>query len=269
MKKYLAFSLTITLLLSFASVCFAAGDATVVKDFKIRAIEGLLPNSTVEHVIANEMTSTSAFVAYPWEFQAAYPWPASAATMEVASTSATDTGAAVVTVHYLDVNWDAASEDITLTGQTEVAMSEPAIRVNKLVMKTPAAGQTSNVGVIYCANGATFTAGVPDVGILAVIRAGEGKSSGCFFSVPRNKEAVIDEVFINFPAASTLEVKLAARAFGGPFILRESVIVEAQSFLGGGYDLIEAKSDVYATFKGEVVSEPAHMRMVYHVKEAQ
>jgi hypothetical protein len=267
MKRYLALSLTITLFLAFASICHAAGDATVVKDFKIRAIEGLLPNSTVEHVRANELTRTTAYVAYPWAEQAAYPWPASAATMEVASTSATDTGAAVVTVHYLDSNWDAAEEDVTLTGQTEVAMSEPAIRVNKLVMKTPAAGQTSNVGVIYCANGATFSSGVPDTGILAVIRAGEGKSSGGFFSVPRNKNAVIDEMYVNFPAASTLETKLYARGFGGPFVIRDSVIVEAQSFVGNCYDLLAEKSDCFATIAGEAENEIAYLRLIYHLKE--
>lgn len=247
---------------------FAAGDATVVKDFKVRAVEGLLPNVTLHRLHAHEETSTSAFVLYPVAYQAVYPWPVAAATMEIASTSDSDIGA-VVTVSYLDANWDAADEDVTLTGSVEVAMAHTSIRINRLKMKTPATGQTANVGVVSCANGATWTAGVPDTNILAAVKAGAGTSTGIVFSVPRNKQAVIDAFAADIASASTLEVCLKARGFAGSFVDLEHRTLLGEGFAGDAYDLVAEKSDVYATFTGAAASDVAYGSLVYHVKEEQ
>jgi hypothetical protein len=90
-----------------------------------------------------------------WENATAYTFPASAVTMTVASSSATDTSPAKVTISGLDTNWNPISEQVTLNGTTGVTTVNQYLRINSVVMNTPATGQTSNVGTITVKNGST------------------------------------------------------------------------------------------------------------------
>ena len=110
-----------------------------------------------------------------WENATAYTFPASALTMTVASSSATDASPAKLTISGLDANWNAISEQITLNGATGVTTVNQYLRINSVVMNTPATGQTTNVGTITVKNGSTT---------YGQINAGLGRSQMTVYSVP-------------------------------------------------------------------------------------
>jgi hypothetical protein len=87
----------------------------------------------------------------------------SADTVFVASTDANDTsagtGARTVKVDGLNASGVAATETITLAGQTAVESVATWVAVNRLEVLTAGSGGL-NAGVIWCGDG-TFTAGVP------------------------------------------------------------------------------------------------------------
>ena len=110
-----------------------------------------------------------------WENATAYTFPASALTMTVASSSATDASPAKVTINGLDANWNAISEVVTLNGTTGVTTVNQYLRINSVVMLTPATGQSSNVGTITVKNGTTT---------YGQINATLGRSQMTVYSVP-------------------------------------------------------------------------------------
>ena len=107
----------------------------------------------------------------------AYAFPAAAQLMNMASSSATDTGTAKVLVSGLDANWLPISGTVTLNGTSNVTTTFLYLRVNSLIMVTPATGQTTNVGTITLKN----TGGTVTYGQIAV---GNGRSSVSYYSVP-------------------------------------------------------------------------------------
>ena len=123
-----------------------------------------------------------------WENASAYTFPASASTMDVASNAAAnaDNGATVLVVG-LDANWNQIQETITIaTGGTTTVNSY--LRINSLVLTSPASGQTTNAGQITI-KVSTTTYGQINVGI--------GKSQNAWYSVPANYDFFIDQVEIN------------------------------------------------------------------------
>jgi len=110
-----------------------------------------------------------------WENATAYTFPASALTMTVVSSSATDASPAKLTINGLDANWNAISEQVTLNGTTGVTTVNQYLRINSVIMNTPATGQSTNVGTITVKNGSTT---------YAQINAGLGRSQMTVYSVP-------------------------------------------------------------------------------------
>jgi hypothetical protein len=110
-----------------------------------------------------------------WENATAYTFPASAVTMTVASSSATDTSPAKVTISGLDTNWNPISEQVTLNGTTGVTTVNQYLRINSVLMNTPATSQTTNVGTITVKNGSTT---------YGQINPGLGRSQMTVYSVP-------------------------------------------------------------------------------------
>lgn len=128
-------------------------------------------------------------------------WPASASVMNVTSSNAADdaasTGMRTVRIYGLDSNWDLATEDVTLDGQTIVATTTSFIRVFKAHGLTYGTGLV-NAGVIYVFTG-TETSGVPDTStaIFTTILAGENESTQAFYTVPRNHTGYLLDIFGN------------------------------------------------------------------------
>lgn len=106
----------------------------------------------------------------------AYVFPTTAQLMNVASSSAADTGTAKVLVSGLDANWLPISETVTLNGTSNVTTTFSYLRINSMVMFTPATGHISNVGAITIKN----TAGTVTYGQIV---AGSGRTSMSIYSV--------------------------------------------------------------------------------------
>jgi len=103
-----------------------------------------------------------------WDDGGAYSYPSSAVTMDVVSTSTSDT--MDVLIKGLDANYDEISETVTLTGTSAVTTSASFYRINSA---TILAG--SNVGDISISNGGTK---------YAFIGATIGTTQACVYTVP-------------------------------------------------------------------------------------
>lgn len=113
-----------------------------------------------------------------WDGNNVYSYPATSGTVQITSGSGSDTGA-VITVQGLDQNYDIASEDITVAGaRGDVTF----IRVFRAFVKTPASGQTTNVGVITLSH----TQADSTVTTVAKILAGAGQTLMATYTVPAN-----------------------------------------------------------------------------------
>lgn len=113
-----------------------------------------------------------------WDGNNVYTYPASHGTVQITSGSGDDTGA-VITVQGLDQDYLLASEDITVAGaRGDVTF----IRVFRAFVKTPASGQTTNVGVITLSH----TQADSTVTTVAKILAGAGQTLMATYTVPAN-----------------------------------------------------------------------------------
>jgi hypothetical protein len=118
-----------------------------------------------------------------WDGNNVYSYPATAGTVQITSGSGSDTGA-VITVEGLDSNYDVASEDITVAGaRSDINF----IRVFRAFVKTPASGQTTNVGIITLLH---TQADSTDTTV-AKILAGAGQTLMAVYTVPRKYKAYI------------------------------------------------------------------------------
>lgn len=118
-----------------------------------------------------------------WDGNNVYSYPATAGTVQITSASGSDTGA-IITVEGLDSNYDVASEDITVAGaRGDVNF----IRVFRAYVKTPASGQTTNVGIITLLH---TQADSTDTTV-AKILAGAGQTLMAVYTVPRKYKAYI------------------------------------------------------------------------------
>lgn len=117
-----------------------------------------------------------------WDGGGIYSYPSSATVMKVSSSDDTDTS--TLTVDGLDENYDEASEQVTLTGQTAVTTTTTFIRVFRA---TVTANEPS--GDIYIGDG-TVTSGVPAT-VYAKILQGENQTLMALWTVPRGRTAYL------------------------------------------------------------------------------
>ena len=102
-----------------------------------------------------------------WNDSASYVYPSSASTLDVVSTSASDTMS--VFIDGLDADYKRINEVVTLTGAIAVTTTKSFLRVN-----TAAILAGSNVGNITISNGVSY----------AYIEAGIGLTQQCVYTVP-------------------------------------------------------------------------------------
>jgi hypothetical protein len=140
---------------------------------------GLVSGATAINIFAasNNVGTGSSVTLWELTGTTAYAFPASAQQMRVSSTSATDTGLAKVQINGLDTDWNLISETVTLNGTANVTTVNSYLRINNMVMITPATGQTSNVGTITLKN----TSGTVTY---AQITIGYGRTAMSIYSVP-------------------------------------------------------------------------------------
>lgn len=149
-----------------------------------------------------------------WGEGGAFTWPSSAGVgMSVASSSALDTaagtGARTVRVEGIKATGAKFSEDVTLNGTTEVALTNTdAIAINRAYVLTAGSGGV-NAGDIYVGDG-TFTAGVP-AEIFNKILAGYGQSLHGLYSSPTGRSLYLASYNFFGARSGTTDVDLEIR----------------------------------------------------------
>ena len=117
-------------------------------------------------------------------------------TVYVTSSSNNDapagTGARKVYVDYIDANWDEQATEVTLNGQTAVAMTPTdIIRINRAQVSDVGSSQ-ENEGVIFFSIVNDSIAGVPQTSIINAIDASYSYSAVAIRTVPRNSRMYFD-----------------------------------------------------------------------------
>ena len=129
------------------------------------------------------------------------PKPQVAASMEVVSDSANDaaagTGARTIIVTYLDASYTQKTVVVTLNGVTPVAIADPIMRINGVVVVTAGTFGGNNIGNISVRAagglGATYS----------YMLAGHGIARSSLFTVPAKLQADILSLFVSINRVDT------------------------------------------------------------------
>ena len=140
----------------------------------------------------------------------------------IVSTSGSDTTTVTIEGHTVsgtgvDSKFTFVTQEATLTGQTEVALTTPLARCTRVF----ANAATNLIGVISVTEADTYTAGVPDTaaGVHIQIFAGESKTTKCSTTIEDNNYWLITEVRADCLEKQAtfgvihLEVRNAGKAF--------------------------------------------------------
>ena len=116
-----------------------------------------------------------------WNDGGDYVFPTSAVTMDLVSTSTSDTMS--VLVKGLDANYNEISETVTLTGTVAVTTSASFLRINSAIILSG-----SNVGDVAISNGGT---------IYGFIEAELGTTQSCIYTVPADHSLYLFRIDFN------------------------------------------------------------------------
>lgn len=150
----------------------------------VQVSRGKVPGVIQVNVFGYGNNVTNASYTSLWE-DGVYEFPAAAATMNVFSSSASDTGA-VVTISGLDANYNMISESLTLAGTSNVATTKQFLRINTFNMTTPNTSQNTNVGTITLKNAANS----------AMMYPGVGRMQNSWYSIPAGYSLYIRNINI-------------------------------------------------------------------------
>ena len=132
----------------------------LIKGASSRNIFGTTGSSS--HIVTTEFRT-------PWEVAGDYAFPSSALTMDVVSSSASDTAVTILIIG-LDANYNAIQETLTLNGTTTLTTSNQYFRINDVITTVGNA-----VGDITISNSAVT---------YAKILAGAGRNQAAIYTVP-------------------------------------------------------------------------------------
>ncbi len=132
----------------------------LIKGASLRNIFGTTGSS--DHIVTTEFRT-------PWEVAGDYVFPSSALTMDVVSSSASDTAVTILIIG-LDANYNAIQETLTLNGTTTLTTSNQYLRINDVITTVGNA-----VGDITISNSAVT---------YAKILAGAGRNQAAIYTVP-------------------------------------------------------------------------------------
>ena len=146
----------------------------------------------------------------------------------VSSSDAGDTQA--LEVQGLDSNWNLTTQNVTLSGQSQVTMIKPLIRV----FRAKNIGTTDNAGSIYIFEQTADAGGdgIPDdtTKIRAIIRPGNNQTLMAVFSIPSDRQGFLMSLFAATSGAkktASYNIELRIRPFGGVFQLKhQSNVIE-------------------------------------------
>ena len=187
--------------------------------------------------------------------QMVYQYSSTADIDRLSSSNAGDTQD--IEIQGLDSNFDQATQTITLTGQTPVALTTSLVRVFRLKN----VGSTSNAGHVYCfVNGAT-TLGVPDTpaDVRAIMQPGLNQTLMAVYTIPNGKTGYMDSFYAATSGASKnspFHVHFLARPTGqvlqlkNAFTILETGTSRTQHFYKVP-EIFQAKTDIEMRVEAE------------------
>jgi len=141
-----------------------------------------------------------------WDGSNIYTYSTSAGAVTVSSSSTDDTGA-VIEVQGLDGDYNLVVQDITIDGTGATNL----IRVFRARVKTPASGETGNVGIISVNIGGQLR---------AKILAGKGQTLMAVYTIPAGKTGYLLNLTMSVDKNVDVIYKLMAREQGGGFNIK-------------------------------------------------
>lgn len=163
-----------------------------------------------------------------WSQSGSHTWMTTAAGLKISSSSASDSDVDV-SVEVLLADWNTATWVINTDGQTEkdIESATPAIRVNRAWVSGP----TASVGKIYIYEDDTVTAGVPQTAtkIHAVIEIADQETKHGWWSIPLGFEGYVLDWQVDTLAAIVMTNRVEVREFGGVFIGKDRLLINAQT----------------------------------------
>ena len=165
--------------------------------FALQVARGQIAQHSAINIFGYQASIGTSFIPI-WETAATYPtYLTSPSVMTIGSNSASDVGATII-VNGLDKNFNPISEIVIMasggSGATATTVNS-YLRIQGLVLNTPAGSQKTNIGQITCT--ATNT------NVYAYINAGIGKSQMAVYTVPNNCNFYFTQVTINTNNAYT------------------------------------------------------------------
>ena len=133
-----------------------------------------------------------------------------------------------VTIEYLDANWAKKTATVNTNGPSQILVITPVnpIRINKATVL----GSVVSTGKIYIAETDTLTQGVPDTAtkIHAVIEVADQETKHGWWSIPVGHEGYIMDWQVDTLAAIIMTNRVEVREFGGVFIWKDRILINAQ-----------------------------------------
>jgi len=186
-----------------SDVNFGTNQDANVWPFGLSVARGVVPNmSGIQKFGYNSDIGSSEETV--WSAGGTYSYISTAGTATV-TTSDTDDNNGTVEIQGLDANYNLQTVTATIAGS---ATTETFIRVFRVRMVTPGAGQTTNVGNITVTVDSTTAAYIP---------AGEGQTLQSVYTVPAGKRAYLLSVVGGTEKDKEVTLKLIARPNGGSF----------------------------------------------------
>jgi len=165
---------------------------------------------------------------------AATPAVVGVASTDNTNDNAAGTGALTVSVSGLDASGNAATESVTMTGQTAVNTIATFSAVHELLVLTTG-GNNANTGTIYVGTG-TFTAGVPAVR-MASMEIGSNISSTGYYVVPTGKTLYLTGMTASVVGSKEAELLVSISADG---ILWRTAVTFAVTSMSAGAPILSS-----------------------------
>ena len=237
----------------------------MVGDYNLNVLRGLVTGHAMVSIVGHDSAIGTTRVTIAPSLAAGNidqsSLAATAVTVDVASTSANDdvagTGLLTLQLQGLDSLGAAQTEDITLTGATEVTSANTYSAITGWVGLTTGSGNT-NDGVIWVGNG-TFTAGVPATKFFSG-DAEFNKGLTAYYVVPAGKTLYLRtftstiasstkdvEFFVETSADGVLWVNQNALGMESGAVFPAAIVVASPGLVAGTHVRIEASSSAANT----------------------
>tara|TARA_R110000772_G_C13310322_1_gene440406 strand:- start:14301 stop:15098 length:798 start_codon:yes stop_codon:yes gene_type:complete len=192
-------------------------------DYFIEAASGNIPGTLDDRMVGRRINVASTVMTTLWDHSTNLVYLTADTQLYASSTSALDTDVTIL-VQGLDSNYIQISRLVTVTGQTQVALSGLMFRVHTAIVL-----DTSPVGTIYIAESDTLSVGIPTTAskIKSRIRLAPNDSGAYasynithngFFTVPAGKQLNILGIFNTVARADNIQIDIRARSEGGAWL---------------------------------------------------